>query len=215
MDLTIIATGILVGITLAAPVGPINLMCMQRALQFGFLSGLATGIGAALGDGVFAAVTAFGLTWVTRLIEGNIFWLQGFGGILLVIIGIRTMLAPPADLAPAEPGWVHHGGLIGTTFLLTVTNPATLIGFVAIFSGIGGMVAGKGDFAAMQLVGAVILGSFLWWVSVARIVSWFRHRLTSDRLALINRISGTIILLFGAAVLFDLAAGGVITSALE
>jgi threonine/homoserine/homoserine lactone efflux protein len=122
------------------------------------------------------------------------------------------MIAPPATPAAAEPSWVHHGGLIGTTFLLTMTNPAPLLGFIAIFSSLGGLVADKGYLAAAQLVAAVTLGSFLWWTMVARAVSYFRERLNERRLAAINRFSGAIILVFGVIVLADLAAGGVISA---
>lgn len=210
IEWTVIGTGMVVGLMIAMPIGPINLMCMQRALQYGFLSGVATGVGAALGDGLFAAISAFGLTWIAELIEGNVFWLQLFGGVLLVAMGLRTVMTSPAmGVKLPDRTWVHHGGLIGTTFLITITNPAPLLGFIAIFSGLGGVVEGSNYSAAGQLVVAVVIGSFLWWALVARVVTYFRERLTERRLKMINTASGVLILVFGVVVLADLAFGGI------
>lgn len=206
MDLWILATGIAVGIAVAAPIGPINLMCIQRTLQSGFWAGLATGVGAVLGDGVFAVVSAFGVTWVADLISGYESWLQFVGGMVLLLIGIKTIRSPASqDATIPTRVWQDHGGLVGTTFLLTITNPATLFGFVAIFSGVGGLVAASGDYArAGSLVVAVMAGSLLWWIFVSRIVATFRKRISVRGLVATNRLSGTIILTFGIAVLVNL-----------
>jgi len=205
MEWGLIGTGIAIGLAVAAPIGPINLLCIQRSLQFGFLAGLATGTGAVLGDGLFAIVSAFGITWIADLIAGNKVWLQSIGGVALVIMGLRTMVMAPAS-APADLNhkWLHHGGLIGTTFLLTVTNPATLFGFVVIFSGISGLMALAGEPGkTAQLVGAVMAGSFLWWLLLSRAASHFKSRISGRGLSLINRISGFVILAFGLVVLAD------------
>jgi len=205
MEWSIIGTGIAIGLAVAAPIGPINLLCIQRSLQLGFLAGLTTGVGAVLGDGLFAVVSAFGITWIADLITGNRVWLQSIGGVALVIMGLKTMVARPAA-APASLNrkWLHHGGLIGTTFLLTVTNPATLFGFVVIFSGLTGLMTLAGDgLKTAQLVGAVMAGSFLWWLVLSRAASHFKSRISERGLTLINRISGFVILAFGVAVLAD------------
>jgi len=207
MEWSIIGTGIAIGLAVAAPIGPINLLCIQRSLQLGFLAGLTTGVGAVLGDGLFAVVSAFGITWIADLIAGNRFWLQSIGGAALVIMGLKTMVAKPAA-APAglNRKWLHHGGLIGTTFLLTVTNPATLFGFVVIFSGLTGLMTLAGDgVKTAQLVGAVMAGSFLWWLVLSRVASHFKSRISERGLTLINRISGFVILAFGVVVLADVA----------
>jgi len=206
MDWYLIATGIAVGLIIAAPVGPINLMCVQRTLQTGFLAGVATGIGAAFGDGIFATIAAFGITWLTELIEGNSAWIQGVGGVLLLAMGARTYFIPPTDHVPGvNQSWVHHGGLVGTTFLLTITNPATLIGYIAVISGVKNFVAGPGDYlAATVLVASVMAGSFLWFIVVARVAYMFRRRFDGTGLKMINRASGVVIAAFGALVLIDL-----------
>lgn len=206
MDWYLIAAGIAIGLIIAAPVGPINLMCVQRTLQHGFLSGVAAGIGAAIGDGIFATIAAFGITWLTELIEGNSTWIQGVGGVLLLAMGARTYFIPPGHQVPkVDQNWAHHGGLIGTTFLLTITNPATLIGYIAVISGVKNFVAGPGDYlAATVLVASVMAGSFLWFVVVARIATQFRQRFEGIGLTMINRASGVVIAVFGALVLIDL-----------
>lgn len=208
MDWGILGIGIAIGIAVAAPIGPINLLCIQRSLHMGFFAGLATGLGAVLGDGIFAAVSAFGISWIAELVSGYRGWLQGIGGVALVAMGWKTMTTGPATAAPVlTQKWLHHGGLIGTTFLLTITNPATLFGFVIIFSGIGGLVSLPGSFAQSgQLVFAVMAGSFMWWVLLARVASLFQTRISARGLTLINRVAGLAIIAFGLVVLTDLLA---------
>ena len=207
MDWHLVVAGGAIGLALAIPVGPINLMCIQRTVQYGFWAGLSTGIGAALGDGLFAVIGAFGIAWLTTLIEGNRLWIQAIGGAIVIIMGARTFFMPPSENAPGvDQRWIHHGGLIGTTFLLTVTNPATLLGYIAAFGGVKGFIAGPGDYtAAGVLVGAVVGGSFLWWVIVAWIVTQLRRGFTETGMRMINRVSGVVIFLFGILVLIDLA----------
>ena len=213
MDWSLLLTGLAIGVAVAAPIGPINLMCIQRSLTHGFAAGLAVGIGAVMGDGTFAMISAFGLTWVSNLVAGHTDWISGIGGSFLLAIGVRTMLIQPVGRAPglANPNstasaagiaWVPLGRMIGTTFLLTITNPATMLGFLAIFSGVGGLVVVPGSYgSATVLVGAVMGGSLLWWVAVSRVVSLVRARFSSAGLLIINRVAGAVIALFGLAAL--------------
>jgi threonine/homoserine/homoserine lactone efflux protein len=214
MDWHLVIAGGAIGLALAVPVGPINLMCIQRTVQHGFWSGVATGIGAAAGDGLFAVIGAFGITWLTTLIEGNRLWIQGVGGVIVLIMGARTFFQPPSDHAPGvDLPWLHHGGLIGTTFLLTITNPATLLGYIAAFSGVKGIIASPDDYTqASVLVGAVVGGSFLWWVIVAWVVTKLRRGFTETGMRWINRVSGVVIFLFGILVVIDMAGVRVFNS---
>ena len=207
MDWHLLIAGMTIGVALAVPVGPINLMCIQRTVQFGFWAGVATGIGAAVGDGLFAVIGAFGITWLTSLIEGNRLWIQGVGGAVVMVMGARTFFMPPSEQAPGiDQRWIHHGGLIGTTFLLTVTNPATLLGYLAAFSGVKGFVAHADDYlAAAILVAGVVAGSFLWWIVVSWAVTGLRRGFTEKGMRWINRVSGVVIFLFGVVVIADLA----------
>ncbi len=215
--LFLIASGIFIGVVVAAPVGPVNLICIRRTLAFGRLDGFLSGTGAAIGDGVFAIVVAFGLTAVSTFIQGYAGVLQTFGGILLVGMGIHTYFDDPRALATVTdpnvrlPGRVIGGGVgtaIASTFLLTISNPATMLGFFAIFSGMGkGLTEGASYFSASVLVGSVVAGSALWWLALTSIMGMFKSRLSATRLRQINQVSGVVVAGFGAIVLLKVFTG--------
>ena len=203
MNLEIIFTGIVIGLAVAAPIGPINLMCIQRSLQHGFLAGLLTGAGAVAGDGVFAAVSAFGLAAISGMVTAYSGWIEALGGLLLLVMGIRVfILTPPSARSTAPPpGLVRHAGLFSGTFLLTITNPATMLGFIALF-GAGGLVRSPGNYgAAALMVLSVMAGSLIWWVIVSSTVSRYRSRFSSSTMRKIDHISGLLILGFAVFVL--------------
>lgn len=204
----LMAAGLMIGVVVAAPVGPVNLICIRRTLAFGRLNGFLSGTGAALGDGVFALVVAFGLTAVSGFLRGWEAWILSLGGVLLIGMGVHTYFANPRPYAEAAntrpPVKERAGGLFSafaSTFLLTVTNPATMAGFVALFSGLGlggeTMTYGR----AALLVGAVIAGSALWWLAITALTGRFKGRLSLSTLQLINRVSGVAIGSFGIFVL--------------
>lgn len=208
MEWDLIVRGIGIGVAVAAPIGPINVMVLRSALKGGYWRGVSTGLGAVIGDGFFAVVAGFGLTAIAELIISYERVLMLIGGGFLLFLGLRTFFAHPDESAlafnngngtAAEIG--NHVALLGTTFLLTVTNPATLMGFLFIFSSVGGLVSRPGDYTdAAVLVAAVMAGSLIWWMVLSGIVTWFRERLTTEALRLINHISGGIILAFGVFV---------------
>ncbi len=202
-------TGILIGMAVAAPIGPINLMAIQRGLTHGFMAGFLTGVGAVLGDGVFAVVSAFGLTAISGFLKHWAGPVEAVGGVMLVLLGIRAWFTAAPTRPQARPaGWRHHGGLVGSTFLLTITNPATMLGFLAIF-GAGGLLRLPGNLVhAALLVGAVMLGSLLWWVFLAALVSTSRARFTDRTVHRINRFSAMLVFGFGLIVLVRLALRG-------
>src|SRR3712207_2953311 len=128
--------GIIIGLAIAAPVGPIGVLCIRRTLADGRTSGFVSGLGAATADAVYGAIAAFGLTLITDFLLGGASWLRLVGGAFLLYLGIKTFLARPAERA-AE---VRGGGLPGayaSTLFLTLTNPTTILSFVAIFAGLG------------------------------------------------------------------------------
>ena len=206
IEASLLLTGILIGIAVAAPIGPINLMAIQRGLAHGFRAGLLTGVGAVLGDGVFAVVSALGLTAVSGFLKNWAGPVEAVGGVMLVLLGIRAWFtATPARSRVKPSGWVHHGGLVGGTFLLTISNPATMLGFLAIF-GAGGLLRLPGSYVHVALlVGAVMLGSLLWWLFLAALVGTLRERFTDRTLLRINRFSAMLIFGFGLIVLVRLA----------
>jgi threonine/homoserine/homoserine lactone efflux protein len=154
----LVVSGIVIGFMVAAPIGPVNLICIRRTLSFGPVNGLVAGVGAALGDGIFATVTAFGMTAVSEVIRGHTTLLQIFGGVLLMFFGISTYISDPlhgrgVEKAAARP--VSGGSLVRTfasTFALTITNPVTLFGFAALFAGLTGIARTHATFVNAGLL---------------------------------------------------------------
>lgn len=205
--LLLIFSGIVMGLIAAVPVGPVNLLCIRRTFAHGPLNGFVSGLGAALGDGVFAAVMGLGLTWVAQLIEGYAIIIELTGGALMVFFGSRTFMAPVVPRV--EDGTVSGNstlaGAIFSTFALTVTNPATLVFFTGMFAGLGGLAGGPGSYVdASFVVAGVVIGSTSWWLVLTTIIGLFHTRIDDRTIGLINRISGLLVALFGLAVLINL-----------
>ncbi|MFP3944093.1 MAG: LysE family translocator [Alphaproteobacteria bacterium] len=207
-NVVLMAAGLMIGVVVAAPVGPVNLICIRRTLAFGRLNGFLSGTGAALGDGLFALVVAFGLTAVSSFLDGWDAWILTVGGLLLIGMGIHTYFANPRACANAQdtrlPTGKRGGNLLSafaSTFLLTITNPATMAGFVALFSGLGLGGEEMSYGRAALLVTAVIAGSALWWLAVTAFTGRFKGKLKLSTLQLINRVSGMAIGSFGIFVL--------------
>lgn len=206
----LIASGIVIGVMVAAPIGPVNLICIRRTLAYGVPNGFVSGLGAAAGDAVFAAVIAFGLTAVSQLIEGFGWGLQLAGGVILLVFGFRTFFAEPTTAAVRDGRAItdRRSGLPGamaSTFALTVTNPATLLAFIGLFGGLGAVAGREGTWmTALVLVAAVFVGSSLWWLALTSFTGLFHGQLNQHRMRRINQASGVIIGAFGFIVLGDL-----------
>ena len=197
----IMLKGFLIGLSIAAPVGPIGVLCIRRTLSDGRIAGLVTGLGAASADAVYGSMAAFGLTLITGFLVAQQNILSIIGGIFLLYLGIRTFLSHPAE----EPADVKRQGLPWaylSTFFLTLTNPLTILSFAAIFAGLGLASEQHSLAAAILLVAGVFLGSATWWLFLSGAVSLFRNRFTLRAMAWVNRISGVIIVGFGLAALF-------------
>jgi threonine/homoserine/homoserine lactone efflux protein len=203
--LILIASGIIMGLIAAVPIGPVNLICIRRTFAYGPLNGFVSGLGAALGDGVFAAITGLGLTWVAQLIEGYATIIELVGGALLVWFGFRTFMAPVLPrLECAKEEGTSLVRAIASTFVLTVTNPATLLAFTAMFAGLGGLAGGAGSYVdAGFVVAGVVGGSAGWWLVLTTIIGLFHTRIDETAMKKINRISGLLVALFGVAVLVN------------
>ena len=190
-----VAKGIVIGFSIAAPVGPIGVLCIRRSIAQGHKVGLATGLGAATADAIYGCVAGFGLTAISNFLIGQRFWLGFLGGLFLCYLGVRTFLSRVSEeLIPARGGGLFSAFL--STFFLTVTNPMTILSFVAIFAGLG---LGKSPdyFNASALVGGVFVGSALWWLLLSSGASIFGRRLCAGWMRSLNRFSGTVIFAFG------------------
>lgn len=187
--------GIAIGLFFAVPVGPIGVLCIRRSLATGFKSGLATGLGAATADAIFGAIAAFGLTSVSSFLIGQTFWLGVAGGFFLVYLGIATFRRRPPERESSAPA-AELGGVYCSTLILTITNPMSILLFVAAFAGF--RTSGSADYRnASALVLGVFLGSTAWWLVLSGSVSYFRARFDPGRMKLVNQISGAAICAFG------------------
>jgi threonine/homoserine/homoserine lactone efflux protein len=193
----------LVGFAIAAPVGPIGVLCIRRTLADGRASGFVSGLGAATADLIYGSIAALGLTAVADLLGGISLWTRLVGGIFLCYLGGRTLLEAPAE-RPAEARARNLLGAYASTFALTITNPATIISFLGVFAGMGA-ASGVADYSdALLLVAGVFSGSALWWLLLSGGVSLLRSRVTPSVLRWVNRVAGLIILGFGVAALASL-----------
>jgi threonine/homoserine/homoserine lactone efflux protein len=194
--------GLGIGFSIAAPVGPIGILCIRRSLIDGPAVGFATGLGAAVADAMYGCIAAFGLTALSRLLVDRKRWLALLGGGFLVWLGLQTLVSVPPS-GPVEGGSSSLLAAFGTTVALTATNPMTVLSFVAIFAGFG--VAQSTDArSAMSLVSGVFLGSALWWLLLSTVAGFLRKSFNPDWLIVIHRLSGVILLAFGLRALASL-----------
>jgi threonine/homoserine/homoserine lactone efflux protein len=197
--------GMLIGLAIAAPVGPIGVLCIQRSLQEGFKIGLMTGLGAALADGTYGFVAAFGLTTISSLLISQQFWIRLLGGIFLLYLGIKLFLTSPAKMKEktiAERSSLHA---MSTTFLPTLTNPTTILSFIGIFVSLGIGTKTTHYLASFFMVIGILLGSAAWWLFLSAVVAKIlHHRLSAEVLQLINRLSGFILIGFGLLAIFSI-----------
>ncbi len=207
MDMTLFLRGLVIGFSIAAPVGPIGVLCIRRTLADGRVYGFISGLGAATADAFFGTIAALGLTIVSNFLVDQRGWLSLIGGGYLLYLGYKTFRAEPAE-RPAE---VQARGLIGTylsTLFLTLTNPLSIFAFAAIFAGLGASTSLPSSRAASALfiVPGVFGGSAAWWLILATATSMFRSKLNATGLRGVNRVSGTLIAVFGVAILYSLVA---------
>ena len=198
--------GIGIGVLMAAPIGPVNILVIQRAVAGGFWAGLAAGIGAVLGDGTLAAIAAFSVTAISEVMNAYAGWIQFVGGLLLIAFGVALFFAKPALTIPLgqKSHLLEHTGIIPQTFFLTVTNPGAILGMAAMIGGLGSLIGGLNTYLeALFLVLAVMGGSLLWWLGLSELIATIRHRLTEGRLKLINGIAGAVLIAFGLILLLD------------
>jgi threonine/homoserine/homoserine lactone efflux protein len=189
--------GCAIGLSIAAPVGPIGVLCIRRSLAGGARVGFFTGLGAAVADGIYGAVAAFGLTAISTFLRDRELALRLIGGIFLLYLGIKTFASKPAS-EPASPR--TNAGAFASTLFLTLTNPMTIFTFMGIFVAVG--VASDYQSAGIMTLG-VFLGSAAWWLFLSNGVALLRSRVTPNWMQWINRLSGAIILAYAVMVLLQ------------
>jgi threonine/homoserine/homoserine lactone efflux protein len=195
MEFTIFLKGIFVGFAMAVPIGPIGILCIHKTLTEGQLRGLIIGFAAATADLLYGFIAAFGLSVISDILFSQRIWIRLIGGAILLILGVRTFRTEPAD-----PNFLKHsGGMLGSylsTMLLTLTNPLTIFGFIALFASLG-LGKGLGYFSASALVAGVFIGSSLWFLSLNSGVTLFRKKLDLTGLRWVNKIAGVFIIISG------------------
>jgi threonine/homoserine/homoserine lactone efflux protein len=204
MLLAFFLKGIVVGVVIAVPVGPVGVLCVRRTILEGKLAGFASGLGAATADAVFGVIAGFGLTAISDWLIDYQQWLRVAGGCYLLYVGGRAFSAkPPAELE-SERDPENLLGDFASTFVLAVTNPITVLAFLGIFAaiGLGGTQATFGH--ASILVLGVWVGSLLWWLMLSFGVGHVRNSIEPRHLGWISRGSGAILFLSGAALLTTL-----------
>ncbi len=205
MEIGLFFQGLLIGFSIAAPVGAIGILCINRTLQQGRWIGFVSGLGAATADGLYGCVAGFGLTWVSQFLIDQQVWLRLVGGLFLCYLGWRAARAQPAP-ATATVARLASWQAYGSTLMLTLTNPATILSFVAIFAGLGLASTGASYGAAALLVSGVFSGSAAWWLLLSVGVGLLGQRWNLARSRWLNYASGAIIGGFGVLALGSLFA---------
>jgi threonine/homoserine/homoserine lactone efflux protein len=203
----LVLAGLGIGVLMAAPIGPVNVLVIQRAVSRGFWGGLAAGLGAVLGDGVLAAIGAFSIAAISDVMIAYGDTIQIVGGLLLLGFGLALLMCRPVLATPVDERshLLEHTGIIPQTFILTVTNPGAILGMAAMIGGLGSLIGGLNtNIEALILVAAIMGGSLLWWLGLSELIATIRHKLTEGRLNVINRIAGFILFGFGVALLVEI-----------
>ena len=204
MDTFFFLKSLFIGFVIAAPVGPIGVLCARRTLLHGRRAGFFSGMGAATADAIYGFIAAFGLTYISDILVGHQSWLRLIGGTILVFMGVKAFRALAVKKADLPRSARHYAGLYSSTFFLTLTNPMTIFSFAAVFAGFG--LAGiKGSaLSSGVLVLGVFLGSALWWLFLVALFSLYGRRFQSHELVWVNRVTGVIITASGVLALGSL-----------
>jgi threonine/homoserine/homoserine lactone efflux protein len=205
LDWALIAIGFGIGMAVAAPMGPVNIMVIHRGVRHGFMSAFIAGLGAVVGDTLYAAIAAFGITSVSDLITGHLTLIKIVGGLILIGFGLSVIPREPHPEEREEED-VRPSVLSAavSSFVMCVTNPALLLGFAAVFSGLDEIGRAPDNYkSAFELTLGVLAGGIVWWFLLASVVARFRHRITVPWLRSINVAAGIALTVFGGLLLAD------------
>jgi threonine/homoserine/homoserine lactone efflux protein len=194
LDYELPIRGIATGLIIAAPVGPVNVLCIQRTLGKGWKSGLVSGLGAAVADTIYGSVAAFSITLVIDFLLREQFWIRVLGGFLLIAIGVLYYFRKPKTLQQGKEEATHSDFV--STFLLTLTNPTTVLSFIAVLATMGMKEQRSAGLTAL-LVAGIFLGSMMWWTILTVSVGALRSRINDHTMVWMNRVAGLAIGGFG------------------
>ncbi len=197
MDLHFFIKGIILGFSIAAPVGPIGILCIRKTLQFGRFSGFFSGLGAAVADTLYGTMAAFGLSFISDFLFAHQLWLRIVGGCFLIYLGAKTFFAKPLEMGQSA---VTHKTLLAdffSTFFLTISNPMTIFSFIAVFAGFGLLRSAESYANAYWLISGIFIGSAFWWLILSEGVTYFRSKVSQQVMVWINRCAGMLIIAFG------------------
>jgi threonine/homoserine/homoserine lactone efflux protein len=204
MDFSLFIQGIIIGLTLAVPVGPIALICIQRTLTDGKLHGIFSGIGVATADSFYAAVTVLGLTMISGVIIAHQFLFRFLAGIVLIFVGVRVFISLPSCVSTKtvhETYFKDYLSMVG----IAIANPLTLVFFLIVLPGFGIVINSTAFLSAAEFIAGVFFGSTAWWILLCGTIGSMRSHFSVKTLGLINRISGVLISVCGAGMLVLLA----------
>ncbi len=209
----IIPVGMAVGILVSAPVGPVNVLCIQRAISRGVMGGIAAGLGAVLGDGFIALFAALGVGSISGAVKDWRNSIQIVGGLVLLGFAIKLYLTPPPTSPPSidddeNATLADFAWDIPQTFFLTITNPGAVLGLFAIFGGISSFVEVNGYIDALTMVAAVMAGGLSWWIILSNLIGRIRHKLDLHRLQQINMAAGLLLAVFAVVLIGEVVLKG-------
>lgn len=196
MEIPIFFKGIIIGVSVAAPVGPIGLLCIKRSLTHGKYDGLATGLGAAIADAIYSLIAGFGITAVSAFLIDHKFFVQIIAGIFLILVGLAIMGSSQHTSNQVRQGKSFFSTTV-KTLILTLTNPVTVLAFAGIFAAFGINITEKGYISAIIMSCGVFIGSSIWFFSLSMLVSLFSNRCNPTTIKIINIISGSLLIAFG------------------
>jgi threonine/homoserine/homoserine lactone efflux protein len=199
-DIWLLLKGAGIGFAVAAPVGPIGMLCIRTTLERGRVAGFAAGLGAAVADAIYGTIGVLGVTAISGYIEAQRFWLELGGGIFIIGFGIHLAITKPNIQSGNEEIPVNLFADFMKTLVLTLANPATILTFMAIFAGVPG--AGAASMSAVPIIVlGVLLGSAAWWLFLSQGVGVIRHKISERALTWMNWAAGLLLVAFGASTL--------------
>jgi threonine/homoserine/homoserine lactone efflux protein len=195
MNFDLLIRGLAAGLIIAAPVGPVNVLCIQRTIEKGWKSGILSGLGAAVADTIYGAIAGFSISLVIRFLVHEEYWIRLIGGMVLIVIGVIFYFRPPQSLETAKPHSSANSDFVSTLFL-TATNPTTVLSYLAVLATLG-LGKQRPLWQTSILVAGIFCGSMTWWLTVTGTVNLLRSRVTDRATRWMNRVAGIAIGCFG------------------